>query len=79
MKRSKVFDVSDDVLFRITKYGVAKAANIPDYRSAMPAFEGVLTDAEIVAVLSWIKAQWPAGIRSQQELINTEYMKKQRG
>jgi S-disulfanyl-L-cysteine oxidoreductase SoxD len=69
----------DDVLFRITKYGVAKAANIPDYRSAMPAFEGVLTDAEIIAVLSWIKAQWPAGIRSQQELINTEYMKKQRG
>lgn len=46
MKRRKVLVVSDDVLFRITKYGVATAANIPDYRSTMPAFEGVLTDAK---------------------------------
>jgi S-disulfanyl-L-cysteine oxidoreductase SoxD len=50
----------DEVLFRITKHGVAKAANLKDYASAMPAYEGVLSDAEIVAALSWIKAQWPA-------------------
>jgi len=69
----------DDVLFRITKYGVAKIANIPDYRSAMPAFEGVLSDAEILAVLTWIKARWPTDIRSKQERINTEHATKQRG
>jgi S-disulfanyl-L-cysteine oxidoreductase SoxD len=60
----------DEVLFRITKYGVAKAANLKDYDSAMPTYEGVLTDAEIVAVLSWIKAQWPPEIRKQQEKVN---------
>lgn len=56
----------DDVLFRIVKLGVAKAANLKDYDSAMPAYEGVLTDAEIVAALSWIKSQWPEPIRAQQ-------------
>lgn len=60
----------DAVLFDITKYGVAKAANLKDYRSAMPAFEGTLTDAQIVAVLSWIKAQWPEEIRKQQEAVD---------
>jgi mono/diheme cytochrome c family protein len=65
----------DEVLFRITKYGVAKAANLKDYDSAMPAYEGVLSDAEIVAVLSWIKSQWPAGAREKQELVNAEALK----
>lgn len=60
----------DAVLFNITKYGVAKAANLKGYQSAMPAFEGSLTDAQIIAVLSWIKAQWPEEIRRQQEAVN---------
>lgn len=60
----------DEVLFRITKHGVAKAANLKDYDSAMPAYEGVLADAEIVAVLSWIKAQWPREIREKQEEVD---------
>jgi mono/diheme cytochrome c family protein len=60
----------DDVLFRITKLGVARAANLKDYASAMPAYEGVLTDAEIVAVLSWIKAQWPRDIRAKHDELN---------
>jgi S-disulfanyl-L-cysteine oxidoreductase SoxD len=60
----------DRVLFDITKYGVAKAANLKDYQSAMPAYEGVLTDAEIIAVLSWIKSRWPAGVRDKQEQVN---------
>ena len=60
----------DEVLFRITKQGVAKAANLPDHPSNMPAYEGVLTDAEIVAVLSWIKAQWPAETRRLHDEVN---------
>lgn len=60
----------DDLLFRITKLGVARAANLKDYASAMPAYEGVLSDAEIVAVLSWIKAQWPPDIRAKQDELN---------
>ena len=60
----------DEVLFRITKFGVAKAANLKDHDSAMPAYEGVLTDAEIVAVLSWIKSQWPPEVRRQHDEVN---------
>ena len=41
----------------------------------MPAFEGVLTDAEIVAVLSWIKAKWPPEIRKHQEDINAKSLR----
>lgn len=65
----------DEVLFRITKYGVAKAANLPDYQSNMPAFEGVLSDAEIVAVLSYIKAQWPEKYRRAQEEVDASARK----
>jgi mono/diheme cytochrome c family protein len=57
----------DEVLFRITKHGVAKAANLKDYVTSMPAYEGVLSDAEIVAVLSYIKARWPADIRRKHD------------
>jgi mono/diheme cytochrome c family protein len=60
----------DAVLFRITRDGVAKAANLQGYDSAMPAYDGVLTDAEIVAVLSWIKSQWPADIRRLHDEVN---------
>ena len=60
----------DQVLFDIVKYGVAKAANLKDYDSAMPAYEGTLSDGEIVAVLAWIRAQWPEGIREQQRQVD---------
>jgi len=60
----------DQLLFDITKHGVAKAAKLNDYDSAMPAFAGVLSDAEIVAALSWIKSQWPAEIRHHQDEVN---------
>lgn len=66
----------DAVLFEITKHGVAKAARLQDYDSAMPAYEGVLSDAEIIAVLSWIKAQWPPGIRAQQEEVNAAHPRR---
>jgi len=60
----------DQVLFDLTKYGVAKAAHLKDYDSAMPAFEGVLTDAQIVAVLSWIKSTWPPRVRDLQRQVD---------
>jgi mono/diheme cytochrome c family protein len=65
----------DEVLFNITNYGVAKAANLKDYSSDMPAYEGVLTDAEIVAVLSYIKAQWPERNRKAQEEVNAQHLR----
>lgn len=60
----------DEQLFALTKYGVARVANLKDYQSDMPVYEGVLSDAEIVAVLSWIKAQWPLEVRAKHDRIN---------
>ena len=48
---------SDDVLFGITKYGLARYAP-PGYESDMPAFAGKLSDSEIRAVLAFIKSHW---------------------
>ncbi len=60
----------DELLFQITKHGVAKVAKLKDYATTMPVYEGVLSDEEIVAVLSWIKSQWPADIRSRHDELN---------
>ena len=65
----------DDVLFRITKHGLAKAVNISDYKTAMPVYEGTLSDGDIVAVLSWIKSRWPAEIRQRHDKINADHRK----
>lgn len=48
---------ADRQLFTITRLGVS--AIVPGYDSDMPAFEGILSDAEIVAVLAYIKSTWP--------------------
>ncbi len=37
---------------------------------AMPAFQGVLSDAEIGAVLDYIKSTWPEGVRAAQQRLN---------
>ena len=56
-----------ETLFRLTKYGVAATIGDPDYRSDMPAYAGMLGDAEIVAVLSFIKSTWPPDIRERHD------------
>jgi hypothetical protein len=40
---------------------------VPDYESDMPAFEGVLADTEIQAILDFIKSNWLARERDYQE------------
>lgn len=54
---------ADKALFNLTKYGPQYVAG-PDYQSDMPAFDGILSDDEIMAVLSFIKSTW--GIRERQ-------------
>jgi len=51
----------DDVLFEITRKGISAFAP-PGYESDMPAFSN-LGDAEIWAVLAFIKSSWPEDIR----------------
>lgn len=60
----------DEVLFGMTKYGPGKLAGLEDYESDMPAFEGLLSDQQIRAVLAYIKSTWPAEIRMRHEDIN---------
>ncbi len=61
---------ADELLFRVTKFGTAKALDLKDFKSNMPAFEDTLSDAEIVAALSWIKAQWPEENRERHDMMN---------
>jgi mono/diheme cytochrome c family protein len=58
----------DAVLFKLTKYGVQQYAGA-DYKSAMPAYGSVLSDQDIVAVLSYIKATWPPDVRQMHDQL----------
>lgn len=62
----------DEQLFALTRDGVAAVIGQPGYRSAMPAFAGTLSDGDIVAVLSWIKAQWPPEVRAHHDAVNAQ-------
>lgn len=63
---------ADETIFRMTKYGTADPA-APDMVSAMPAFKDRLSDGEILAVIAFIKARWPLGLRVSQALLNPGY------
>ncbi len=56
-----------ETLFQLTKYGVGALINDPDYASNMPIYDGVLSDDEIIAVLSYIKSTWPDDIRARHD------------
>ncbi len=61
---------TDSVLFGLTKYGAAEFAGLENYETDMPVYEDVLSDEDIVAVLSFIKAQWPEDIRRRHDQMN---------
>ena len=62
----------DQLLFAITKYGLPKLMNDPNFETDMPAYEDTLTDEEIVAVLSYIKSKWPEEIQKRHDLMNAD-------
>lgn len=55
----------DEMLFGITKHGIERYAPA-GYKSDMPAFAEVLSDAEIWAVLAYIKSNWPKAVQERQ-------------
>lgn len=61
----------DELLIRITKYGLAAVVSGP-YESNMPAYADVLSDADIRAVLSYIKSTWPKDVRRHHDSINEQ-------
>ena len=52
----------DEVLFGITKQGLAPPYAPPGYESDMPGFAGKLSDAQIRAVLAHIRSRWSAEV-----------------
>ncbi|MEM9840451.1 MAG: cytochrome c [Pseudomonadota bacterium] len=61
----------DETLFILTKYGLAGLMeNAPP--SGMPTYDGVLSDEDIVAVLSYIKSTWPDDIRAHHDALNAQ-------
>jgi mono/diheme cytochrome c family protein len=62
---------ADEDLFHVIKYGRFPPV-ASDEPSAMPAFEARLGDRDILAVLAFIKARWPLGIRVSQALLNPD-------
>lgn len=59
----------DEVLFRIVREGTAAVVG-GGYESDMPGFAGVLSDAEIRAVVDYIKSTWPERERSYQSELS---------
>ena len=63
---------SDEAIFEKVKYGRFDAArtNLVSY---MPAFRDSLNDADILAVMAFIKRRWPLGLRVSQAMLNPNY------
>ncbi|MEX0301709.1 MAG: cytochrome c [Leisingera sp.] len=59
----------DAQLLAITKFGVAQLVG-NGYRSRMEGYEGLLSEAEMVAALAYIKSRWPAEIIVRHNQIN---------
>jgi S-disulfanyl-L-cysteine oxidoreductase SoxD len=60
----------DETLLNITKLGVAQVIGDTTYKTAMPAYADILSDSQIIASLSWIKAQWPQEARKNNDMVN---------
>ena len=59
----------EETLFTLTKCGLAGLMeNAPP--SGMPVYDGVLSDADIIAVLSFIKSTWPDDLRAYHDELN---------
>ena len=62
---------SDEYLFQLTKYGIAKMIG-QKYPNNMPAYAELLNDREIIAVLSFIKSTWPQETQRRHDRINNK-------
>lgn len=60
----------DEHLFALVKHGLQPPLAPEGYESDMPAFDGILSDEEILAVLAYIKSRWPPEIRRRQSEIS---------
>jgi hypothetical protein len=60
-----------ETLFRLTKYGLAEPSVILiTPRTCL--YDGILTDADIIAVLSYTKSTWPQDIRDRHDAMESQ-------
>ena len=62
----------DEMFFQLTKNGIGAMMSKP-YPNDMPIYKEILSDAEIVATLSYIKSQWPENTQAIHDQINANY------
>lgn len=60
---------SASLLIDLTKRGPQAIAGL-EYETDMPAYENILSDEDIVAVLTYIKSRWPENIQSRHDGLN---------
>lgn len=60
----------DQVLFAITKFG-SEAYVGKSYETDMMAFMDILSDHDIIAILSYIKSNWPQKIQKRHDQLNS--------
>ena len=65
----------DEMLSNLTKYGFKAMIN-DDYKVSMPVYDGILSDEEIIASLSYIKSTWPEEVTEIPDKINDNYKSK---
>mgnify|MGYP001246782900 CR=1 FL=1 len=53
----------------MTKYGIEEIIG-KKYQNNMPAYDNILSDDAIIAVLSYIKSMWPKNIREKHDQLN---------
>ncbi|OZB15043.1 MAG: cytochrome C [Rhodobacterales bacterium 34-62-10] len=61
----------DRQLFEITKYGIEAIVG-GSYKSRMAGYQDILSDAEIAAVLAYIKSTWPPRVIAVHDRINRD-------
>ena len=66
------------VLFALTKHGLAPPYAPQGYESDMPAFAGTLTDEEIWNVLAFIRSRWSAEVRTRHDELERQYAAQRR-
>ena len=59
----------DEQLFQIVKFGTAALVG-NGYESDMAGYSDVLTDAQILATMAFIKSTWPEGIIERHNAMN---------
>jgi mono/diheme cytochrome c family protein len=59
-------------LFELTKHGLVPPNAPVGYQSDMPPFKDVLSDADIWAVLAYIKSRWPAHVRERHDALDAQ-------